>query len=319
VALECDLLKRLTFFPVLLVFPILGLHPVLAQADDCDFYRKFLPGIYEINCTGGHKVHAASGSGSASVADSFNINPGALPTEPSPYGVEVIANRGRSDAAPLGFYFSIIKGFHKIGAGVSTASNNTFYGNDIVQRQYGTSEYANFDPPETPKSKLPNLNVGTSFAIIPARGELKTSLSLGLSGRYNHVTSTFGGGAGLLINSSYFTIGGGVVTERPVSFLGQINYYSATFGVKLFVVELESSWLWNSGAITLDPVQIGTLTVNLGHLILTAAERSLYFQREGNVFQTHYAVQVQVSKNLTLGYLYNYIAGANSMAVQIYL
>jgi hypothetical protein len=278
-----------------------------------------MPGIYKINCTGRKQVHANSGSGSASVSDSFNINPSSLPTEPSPYGIEMIGSYLRSTPSAAGFTFALIKGFHKIGTGISTNSNNTFFGNDVMQRGLGPSNITTFEPFEKPASSLPNLNLGTSYQLIAPKGSFKTSLSLGFSARYNKITSSLGFGLGFVVNSDYVILGGGFVNEHISNFLPAIQFYSGLVGLKYAFFEIEYTILQNSGGYSLSPIQIGAISGSFGPVILTAAIRSLNYLKEGEVTQTHYAVQVQVSTHFTVGYLVNQIPGTNSLACQVFL
>lgn len=294
--------------------------PFFAQADLCDYYKKFSPKIYEINCVQGPgKAKKSVGSGATTFGGAFNINPSSVPTEPSPYGLEVIENVIPPLFSNNRVNFSLIKGFHKIGSAVTTNSNNTFYGNDVIQRAYGHSTYKTFDLPEPAKGTLPSFNLGTAFELIKSKSIFSPSFSLGVSLRYNQITDTVGEGLGFLVKTDYLVFGSGIVSEKVSNFLPAMDFYSVTVGLRLILLEIEYTWLKNSGGVTLDPIQILTFTTNLGSLILTFAVRRLEFLQEGEVQQYHYAVQYQFSRHLSLGCLYNYVPGAGSVAMQVFL
>jgi hypothetical protein len=286
----------------------------------CDFYKKYAPLIYDINCNRG-PTHAKknTGSGASTFGSAFNINPSSVPTEPSPYGLETIQSAIPPAFGEKAYTFSLIKGFHKFGSAVTTGNNNTFYGNDIVQRSQGYSTYDTFAPSEPAKGTLPSFNVGTAFSLLENKSIFNVAVSLGLSARYNHITNTMGGGMGLMIKSDYLILGAGFVNERVSNYYPQIAFYSATVGLRLLLLDLEYTYLQHSGGVSLGPVQIVTMTYTVGPIILTYALRWLDFYYEGQVAQGHFALQCQFSKHLSLGVMQNYIPGANSIAVQIFL
>jgi hypothetical protein len=306
--------------PLILLSALLILFSNPASADLCDYYKKHSPGIYKINCEDGpSRAKRNTGSGASTFGGAFNINPSSIPTEPSPYGLETIGSGIPPGFTETNLNFSIIKGFHKIGSAVSTSGNNTFYGNDIIQRAYKTPEYKTFDPPEKAQGKLPTFNLGTAFELIEAQGSIP-SLSLGVSLRHNQITDTFGWGTGVMIKSGIFVLGGGIAKEKVSNFLPEVTFYSATGGIRFLIFELEYSWLKNSGGIVLSPIQIMTLTANLGPIILSyAVRRAEFFSENGEIFQSHYAVQCQLNGHLSIGLLKNYIPGSTSFAMQIFL
>ena len=287
--------------------------------DTCEFYQKYFKDLYDVVCTGfRYSSNKASVAGS-SFSDSFNLTPAALPTEPTPYGLESILSYTRTKPLTTNYVFALVKGFKKIGTGLSTASNNTFYGNDVLRRGIGHSVVTDFNVHETPKGKLPNLNLGTSVAVFGDPDPHAFSGSLGLSIRYNQITDTIGWGSGVALNSRYFLVGGGLVGERVSNTLPQVFFYSGVVGIKLPVVELEYMYLKNSGGYHLDPIQIWSATGLIGKLFATIAFRKLNYKLECEVLETHYALQYQFNRRIAVGYLFNYIYSTNSLAAQFFL
>lgn len=249
-------------------------------------------------------------------SDGFNVTSAALPTEPTGYGVETIAKmiRGNPNAG-ISPDFSLIKGFHRIGTGVSTAGNGTFYGNDIVQRARSTPLITTFKPLETPTGYVSNLNIGTSIGIVAKK---TFNVNLGLSGRYNKMTNTFGGGPGLVMSTGGFTWGGGITQEKVSNYWDKVYFLQTMVSMKFGFLELEYNYLKNMGAVALDPVHIGTLSITMGHLLLVGAARHLNYLSAGEVTQFYFSTQYLFGKAFSLGFLYNYVPGTDSLAFQIY-
>ena len=321
------------------VLALLSLHILIALAADttparaedaCEMYKRLMPRVYEVRCAGGGGGKSRAGEAYSSFADSCNINPASLPTTPTPYGLEVIESYpSESDRYPPAPTLALIKGFHKIGTAVSTGGNTTFYGNDVGQRVYGTTPDVDVRNPETPQGKAFNLNAGTSISLGGGGG---AEPSLGVSLRYNHITSTIGWGTGLAVSMGKAALGFGVSRETVSNRLPTMTFASAVVAYKLPIVEFEYTYLTcsspfadpdtsvvSAAAPSLNPVHILTATAPLSRLILSTAVRRTNYLLVGDVWQFHAAAQVQIFSHLAVGYLINYIPGTHSIAAQIFL
>jgi hypothetical protein len=220
----------------------------------------------------------------------------------------------------MGPTFSIVKGFQRFGTGVSTGSNNTFFGNDIVQRATGTPDIDSFSPHEPSKGSFTNVNLGTSFKVYEAdRGP---SLRLGFSARYNKTTDTMGGGPALMASWGRFTIGGGYTRETVSHLLPRVTFVNVMVSARVSLLEFEYtrlSTMGNIGGFDLSPIHILATTASFRRLNLTFAVRRLNYYSAGEVTQTHFAIQYLFSKNFSAGYLVNYIPGTASIGTQFYL
>ncbi len=282
----------------------------------CDFYKKFIPGLAKNVCSGGKSARPAGAN--STVSGGFNLNPGSTPVEPSPYGIETIDSFLRRPNTPWRADFAIIKGYKKFGAGVSTSATYTFYGNDIVGRREGEVYKESFESSEEERGHLPNINLGTAFALNPSQKGTLAALKLGVTGRYNKITNSTGGGLGLIGSNDILTYGLGVTRERVTNSLPPMYFASAMIGVQLIFLELEYNWLRNYGAETLSPIHIGTATLSIWRLMLTGAIRRVDYRGSGSITQQHFGVQANITPWLYVGYLYNYIPGANSVALQLF-
>lgn len=245
------------------------------------------------------------------------MNPSSTPTEPSPYGLETIASYIRPGAQIWSPQFSLIKGFQKFGSGVSTASNNTFYGNDVLLRAEGHSNLSSFKP-EEPKSSLPNVNFGTSFDLNPDKKGKITALKLGTTLRHNKTTNTQGGGLGFTIGNSVLKFGSGLTREKVSNKYPAMYFSTFMMSTKLLFLELEYTGLKSFEGPYLPFIHIITGTLNFGKILLTTAARRVSYFLDGDVIQKHFGIQVSLGSAITLGYLYNYIPGTSSIALQYY-
>jgi hypothetical protein len=311
------------FFEPFALFALFGLSALTLLPEQgyaetvCQHYRKEAPNLYKILCTNGGAVTTKPAGASSTFSSAFSLNSASLPTEPSSYGLETIVSYFRNDSFHMGPTFSIVKGFQRFGTGVSTSSNNTFFGNDIVQRAVGSSNIDSFEPHEPAKGAFANLNLGTSFTVIePDHGP---TLRLGLSVRYNKTTDTLGGGPGLMLNWKRFTFGGGYTRERVSNLLPRVTFINLMASARVSLLEFEFTRLSNVGGFDLKPIYILSTAATFRKLTLTVAVRRLNYYLEGDVTQTHFAVQYLFSKNFSAGYLVNYIPGTASIGTQFYL
>lgn len=284
-----------------------GLSVEALGADSCEFYKMHAPGIYKIVCGGSKSSRSAS-----TFSNSFHTNPSGLPTDVTPYGLEAINHVLKSDLTAYDYDLAIIKGFRRIGAGISTGGNRTFYGNDLLQRAQRTPELQTLQPIEEAKSKIPSVTLGTSIAI--SKHGIKPTL--GMLTRYNRITGTLGYGGGISFRPSIFSFGIGTTRERISKSLPQISFYTLTAGAKFSILEYEYLLMMNDGGYKLSPVRIHSVTLLLGRLMISGATRNLEYFGYGQVTQKHFAIQMQISQKWSAGYLYNYIPGAYSVAIQ---
>lgn len=289
-----------------------------ADTQSCGFYRLHAPGLYRAFCgaTGSMSARPAASAGS-SFSDSFKLNPSTLPTQPSPWGLEGMYHYERGEPKNRATTFSLIKGYRKIGAGLSTSSGLTFFSNDVFHRANSRPDDVHFKSAEASRSDIPDLNFGTSFALPLPKSWVP--MALGTSVRHNSVTGTLGFGLGLIAKPSIFLLGFGYVNEKISNFHSRFHFYSAMAAVRLPIVEFEYNILTHQGGPNLRPVHIGTVTAHLGRLMISYSQRRLHYVSVGNVSQGHWSAQFQLHRRLSVGYLYNYFPGANSLASQIFL
>lgn len=286
----------------------------------CDYYKSNAPHMYKLVCNTGKSTTKPAGA-SSTFSSAFNLTSTSLPTEPSSYGLEVIGSALRAPGEGTDTTFALVRGFSKFGTGISTGSNNTFYGDDVLQREFGTWELLTFEDIETAKSSMPNLNIGTSFRLF--RFSPSVAMKLGTSVRHNKITASWGGGPALALTSPYLTVGAAVTRERISNEFPPILFSTYQISGRYSIFELEYNQLRNDSAFDQSPVHIFTLTTTIRKLTLTMAQRELDYREPGGVRirvgQAHFAVQYLFTKHFSAGFLHNYIPGATSLGAQFYL
>jgi len=299
----------------LIVIPtiVFWAHDALASA--CDVIRAQNSAAYARFCQG--RPMANTSAANSTFASSFNLSPAMLPTQPSSYGLETIINGVRSDFGQRSYHFSLVKGFKKFGTGISTGGNDTFYGNDLYRRVYLGSQVRDFDEREEAQGHIANLNLGTSISLLEF-GKIG-KLSIGGSLRYNKLTNTWGGGPGAILSLGRFSLGFGYSRERLSRSFSRTTLYAALVGVRIGPFELQYDALNEKEIQPLHTIHIGTLTTTINRIILTGAVRRLNYVSEGYVTQYHAAIQWLMNQHLSVGYLYNYIPGAHSVGIQVFL
>jgi hypothetical protein len=317
------LLQKLFFCALFFGF----LTSAAQAAGVCDEYRKSSPTLYAIYCkegsSGGGESAKPAGANST-FSDGFNISSASLPTEPSSYGIESIGSVLRSGQGGVGTTFSLIKGFHRFGSGISTGGNNGFYGDDVVERLAGPSDVTSFKPAEAQKGYLTNLNLGTSVELVSFQDG--PSLKAGGSLRYNETTNTWGGGPAVFLSLGSWSFGAGYTEETISNNLNRVLFTTYFVSTRISNFELEYTYITDSVTPSLEPIQIFTVTATYGRFIFLAAIRHLNYltletnaNLNGDLVQEHFSVQFLISTHFSLGYLYNYIPGANSLGLQVFL
>ncbi|HUP56872.1 MAG TPA: hypothetical protein VM598_05420 [Bdellovibrionota bacterium] len=293
------------------------LLPWQATARDiCDYYEEHYPDLFRQYCEGTNK-RVQLGGAAASFADAFNLNPSSIPTKPTPIGVEVIATSFSSNYAGSNYNFAVIRGFQRIGAAISTNSDNTFYSNKIPQGPQA-NPYVVPDSGISVDSAIPTINFGTSLNLASYSRDEFASPSIGGSIRYNRLTGGVTLGLGASFNSRYLTIGiSGNQDGASASSAKQI-FYTATVGVRFSFLQVDYNYIENSDESVGGPIHLGTATAAAGPLLLTAAGRTFTDVFGSSEFQEHFAIQFRINRFLSLGYLYNYIPGTQSLGAQLF-
>lgn len=294
----------------------------LATTDLCSAFQNTvpLPDWYRGVCDRASAGLAKLGGAFSTFADSFNLNPASIPTAPTPYGVEYIGSFTPGTPTAMRHNFAFIKGYQRVGAGLSTNSDDTFYSNSQRQNFQGTS-YGDLLEAFVPDSVAPTFNVGSAVALLPERVSKEVSANLGVTLKYNKYLGQVSPGGGLSLETPSFTFGASVIRESETQYAISTSYYTFTAGYKHRYFQVEYIHLKNTTSYGLvsDPIQILTMSAHYKALQGTAALRRLTNYEAVEVIQPHFAVQYQFSGHFSAAYLLNYIPGTQSIGLQVFL
>lgn len=294
------------------------------------FFKKFLLvsllsvlgepafGLMELECYRQPGCRSRSFSSNPSTGGQVRINPSAVPTEKG-LGVEGIFFKDEVDVA-------LVRGLGRVGAAISPSnSEETFFGppgyevpEDFLRRKTDQTKY--------PGQKI---TLATAFDVAKRNGSGMNSysLKLGLMGRYNRLTKNASPGGGLSGILGPFSFGGSIYNDES-----QFDYRSynstlqpvATYQVQTYNVGLFlSSLILDYSHLQVkapDPatVQLYTATLTVKKVLLTASKRLEISSRPSydytekklevlkNKEEYFGGIQVNVSRHLMLGVLYNY-------------
>lgn len=282
---------------------------------------------------------AASNSSGGSyplLFDAFNFNPSALPTFPTPVGIEAYLNNNKVN-------FAFIKGIENVGFGASSKnSNTTFFSgaeNYKVALSNSSSSYKS-------TSLDQYINVGTALNLlkIPSIG----SLPLGLSYRYNPETKKWTFNPGFEIRTSIFSLGLSYNRETPdkyndgfytlqeerenISMNAGLKFTNLLLGYSLIYQRdstryfMPQSTILSSSTIHTVGTHIFSSTLITSNMSFTAAYRKqndslLQSAYVGTAYKTSHTLigASYKSEHFELGAFYNYVLNNDiSMLVKIF-
>jgi hypothetical protein len=254
-------------------------------------------------------------------SNKIQINPSAVPTEKG-FGIEAVFYDGETD-------FALVQGLGRIGAAISPAnSEETFFGapgieleSEYLERKQSNKKY--------PGQKI---TVATAFDLIKRKNSgLKSyGLKLGVIGKYNRLTKAVNGGGGLSGILGPFVAGAAFyndeteVDHRPegsdTKTLERFQVITYNGGISMNSLLVDYSVLRMADKETLEVSTVRLVTASLLYkkLILTASKRIENSARKAYNYETRElevksdkedyfgGLQINVTKNLMIGALYNY-------------
>jgi hypothetical protein len=165
--------------------------PTLAQAKDCGWNSERT----NYNCDGFFSGAAVGGSAPL-MGDSLEGNPAALPTQPTPFGLEgVFSDRSAPRGKPK-FSVSTVKGFDGFGFGIGSWSEGTFGAPDFDNHFLGSAARAEFQAYQRNPSSVIGFRLGTTVVLpqgpFPKGIRVSVGGSLGLGRVYGKLAPQWG-------------------------------------------------------------------------------------------------------------------------------
>ncbi|MBF0300700.1 MAG: hypothetical protein HQK51_18445 [Oligoflexia bacterium] len=275
-----------------------SLHSPIAKAE----YTDRVCTVLNYACS---KNSLLSSQASPSASDSIGNNPAFIPTDNTPFGIEILSGESETD-------LSVFQGYGVFGmAGGAVAKENSFYSNA------SNLAAADINLPAGTGDDLNKRNYGLAFSIPLFKKRLKNSFvpHIGLGLRQYRDSGQFRESYGLMLANSRFHIGVSQAKNRS-----NIGVLSASVGFRINWVLCDYTYIKNLLGVDNITQIISTITSyeNLS-LILAyrtqkiqplTAEDQTFVQSTGKGYRkNHYfaGVQVQLGKVVTIGVYYNYI------------
>lgn len=288
-------------------FLLILLSSATANAELCDASKKFC----------GYFKGSGSSTGAPIRGGKIKINPAAVPVEKGT-GIEAIFFDGVD--------FSLVKGFGRVGAGISMSnSEDTFFGAPGIELpENSLRRHKNFKKYDSKKYAL-----ATAFKVYGNKksGMKQFETNLGLMGKYNTLTKSILGGMGVSGKAGFFTYGYSVYRDETKLDYGIYNINNdattqffvetASIGIFLHSVALDYALLRQ---VTNDTwtTKVITASLLLKRAIFTLASREEISSRPAYNYRGQYlegkekkkdiflGAQVNMGKYLLAGLFYNY-------------
>ncbi len=284
--------------------------PLVVRAELCDHARQFC---------GYARGGGASATGAPMRGSKVKINPAAVPTEKG-FGLEAIIFDGAD--------FSLVKGFGRVGAGISPSnSEETFFGPPSIESEY---EYAlrKYEGKKYPSQKY-SLATAVRLWSNKKSGIKKVEVNIGLIGRYNKLTKAILGGGGVNGSLGPITFGASRYADQtqfedPMLFPNEEtvirNYHVNSLSVGLFLHSLALDYsILRMQENTESTTTLVTASLLLKRVMLTYSRRKehsdrIVYHRDTQTieygikdkYETFYGAQLNVGKYLLVGMFYNY-------------
>ncbi|MGE3261590.1 MAG: hypothetical protein AB7K68_07425 [Bacteriovoracia bacterium] len=288
--------------------------PLAFGAEDCGWNadKSFW------SCDGSFSSASVGGS-SSRLGDSVESNPAALPTIPTPFGVEGMYTDRSFPAGKAKFSGSTIKAFEGIGFGIGSWSEGSFAAPDLPSHFLGSSSLEEYKQYEmNPPSSL-GLRLGTSVAFPKKLFPKGIRLSVGVSGGKGRTHGDWSPQAGVLLRIFGIGLGYSESYERISTLLPKITVSTLAVGFPVGPFYLGYSRIAVSSSVARSFADVVGLR-------FTKAKWTLYgnmkFQRDhrGNPDTWHrFGIQRRLGTRFGVGYEYGLYRYSHSALLQLYL
>lgn len=298
----------------LLIFLLLPASAFADSGTDCGWVGDHIDYACGIEANG-----PAAGASAPLLGDSLGDNPAALPSEPTPFGLEGRFDSRQAPDGSSGLSGTTVKGFDGIGFGVGSWSYGTFSAPDFDNHFLDSSVNSAYQayrlhPPSSlgirlgaavvlPKSLLPKgmrLSVGGSLGLGRVSGELAPQagvllriygLGLGFSNSYEHLSTSL---------------------PRVV-----VSTYSIGFGIIGFYLGYSYQRMQSDVNVTF--ANIASIRLPTPHWTFYAAVKWQKDQRGFPDSWTQAGVTRKLSRRFGVGYEYGEYRFSHSAILQLYL
>lgn len=267
------------------------------------------------NCSAGGGAKA--GASAPLIGDTLESNPAALPTAPTPFGIEAAYNDRSSPHKKPKVSFSTVKGFEAMGFGVGSWSDGTFTAPDFPQHFLGTEQEQNFLAYQNNPRSVLGLRIGGT--ILLPKGPLPKGIrfSVGASAGFGRVAGEWAPQVGVLMMLFGIGLGYSQSYEHLSALLPRNIIHTGSAGFHLGKIYLGYTYSEIRSRVKRSFANTGSLRLSLGKWILHGAAK---FQKDhrGASDSWHRAGIQRRFGALGLGYEYGTYRYSHGAVVQLY-
>jgi hypothetical protein len=253
------------------------------------------------------------------LGDTLGGNPAALPTLPTPFGIEGLASSRSSPKRKTGFSTTTVKGFEGFGFGIGSWTDGTFSAPDFPAHFLGSvASEAYLHYQQDPPSAL-GLRLGTTAVLpqgpFPKGMRISLGGSVGLGRIRGQVSPQFGG----LVKFFFLGLGYSESYERISEFLPNTRISTISAGLPLGPLYAGFSRVRLKSVVNKTYANVYSLRWN-GPKWTFFGNAKIQRDHRGEPDRwIRGGLQRRIGKRLGLGYEYGLYRYSHSAILQIYL
>lgn len=295
-----------------LLIALFASHP--ARADDSDCWNSD-HSIYNCDEGGGGAV----GASAPLIGDTLESNPAALPTSPTPFGLETMWSDRSAPAGKKKFSVSTIKGFEGIGFGIGAWSDGTFSAPDFPAHFLSSSALAEYKEYERNPPSVIGIRLGTTVVLPKFLFPKFMRVSVGGSAGLGRVTGEVAPQVGALASIYGLGVGYSESFERLSKALPKTRISNFAVGFPLGPLYLGYTYAVIRSSVNRTFANLYGIRFTSGGWTLHGGWKSQKDHRGAMDAWSSAGLRRQLGKRFGLGYEYGYYRYSHSAVLQIFL
>jgi hypothetical protein len=176
---------------------------------------------------------AAAGGSAPLIGDTLEGNPAALPTIPTPFGIEGVFSHRSAPRGKPKFSLSTAKGFEGIGIGIGSWSDGTFGAPDFANHFLGSSALGEYQAYQRDPPSVLGLRLGSTVVLPQGPFPKGIRISVGGSLGFGRVSGQASPQAGVLMKFFFIGLGYSQSFERLSSSLPKATISNFSAGIPM--------------------------------------------------------------------------------------
>jgi len=272
--------------------------------------------VYNCDSNGGG---GSLGASAPLIGNTLGSNPAALPTAPSPFGLEgVYSDRANPNGRPK-LSVSTIKGFEGIGFGIGSWSEGTFIAPDFPQHFLSSAAYREFLAYQSNPPSVLGLRLGTTILLPQGPFPNGIRFSLGASGGLGRVRGNWSPQVGVLARIFGLGLGYAENYERLSRQLPSTRI--STFAAGFHLGPLYFGYTYNTirSSVNRTFANSYSMRLNLGKLIFHGAVKTQKDHRGAPDSWENAGLLWRMGTRIGAGYEYGLYRHSHSGVLHLYL